>query len=75
MENPEFWLQFGMAGAFILYLIKQQALWEAEKKEMAGKYEALLREALTRATHIDAKLEEVSNVLAFCQSQGKVGTS
>lgn len=71
MENPEFWLNLGVAGAFILYLIKQQALWEAEKKDMQAKYEGLLREALTRATHIDAQLEDIAKTLQFCQSSAK----
>ena len=70
MENPEFWLNLGVAGAFILYLIKQQSLWEQEKKDMQGKYEGLLREALTRATHIDAQLEDIAKTLQFCQKTG-----
>lgn len=71
MDNPEFWLNLGVAGAFILYLIKQQALWEAEKKDMQAKYEGLLREALTRATHIDAQLEDIAKTLQFCQNSAK----
>ena len=69
MENPEFWLQFGLAGVFLAYFIKKEAVWEAEKKEMSGKYESLLREALTRATNIDNKLDDVAHALQNCKIQ------
>ena len=69
MENPEFWLQFGLAGVFLAYFMKKETLWEAEKREMAAKYENLLREALTRATNIDNKLADVADVLQNCKNQ------
>ena len=68
MENPEFWTQLGIAGAFLAYFMKKETLWEAEKKEMSSKYEGLLREALTRATHIDAMLVELSSAVQFCKA-------
>lgn len=67
MENPEFWIQFGVAGVFILYLMKKETLWEAEKKEFAAKYEGLLREAILRAATIDSKLAEISDAIQGCR--------
>lgn len=61
MEGVDVLLQYGPIGIFALYMIKKETLWEADKKSLTDKYENLLKEAVTRATEMTAKLSELTD--------------
>ena len=69
MEGLDIALQYGPLGIFAAYMIKKETMWEKEKQVLTEKYEALLKEAVSKSTEISAKLEELSDAIQQCQGR------
>ncbi len=61
MEGFDLALQYGPLGVFALYMYKKETMWDIEKKELTGKYEGLLREAVKEAAEMKAALSELTD--------------
>ena len=70
MEGIDALLQYGPLGVFAAYMLRKESLWEAEKKAQTEKYESLLKEAVARATTIDAKLTELLDDMRQLKGKG-----
>ena len=60
MEGIDIALQYGPLGIFAAYMIKKEMLWESDKKALTDKYEALLKEAVTKATEMKSALNDLT---------------
>ena len=59
MEGLDIALQYGPLGVFAAYMIRKESLWEAEKKNLTAKYEALMSEAIREASEMKAALKDL----------------
>lgn len=57
IDVNDVWLQYGLLGLIVAYFLKKDAQTDGEKKLAAEKYEALLKEAVTKATEMIAKFD------------------
>lgn len=61
MEGMDIALQYGPLGIFAAYMIRKESLWEAEKKSLTTKYEALMSEAIKEATEMKSALKDLKD--------------
>lgn len=57
IDVNDVWLQYGLLGLIVAYFLKKDVQSDGEKKLAAEKYEALLKEAVTKATEMIAKFD------------------
>lgn len=57
IDVNDVWLQYGLLGLIVAYFLKKDEQSDGEKKLAAEKYEALLKEAVTKATEMIAKFD------------------
>ena len=57
IDVNDVWLQYGLLGLIVAYFLKKDAQTDGEKKLAAEKYEAMLKEAVTKATEMIAKFD------------------
>ena len=57
IDVNDVWLQYGLLGLIVAYFLKKDVQSDGEKKLAAEKYEALLKEAVTKDTEMIAKFD------------------
>ena len=57
IDVNDVWLQYGLLGLIVAYFLRKDVQSDGEKKLAAEKYEALLKEAVTKATEMIAKFD------------------
>ena len=63
IDVNDVWLQYGLLGLIVAYFLKKDAHADGEKKLAAEKYEALLKEAVAKATEMIAKFDALRDEL------------
>lgn len=61
MEGLDIALQYGPLGIFAAYMIRKESLWESEKRNLTDKYEMLLKEAIQKASDMQAALKDLKD--------------
>ena len=59
--------RFGPLGIAVLYFVRKEVQWEAEKKLVQDKYEAILKDATKLGAELLAKMDDITENMRKCR--------
>ena len=63
MDITQLLTNYGPVGICIMYFLKKEIQWEAEKAACTQKYESLLKNVIKGAADLTAKIDAISDAL------------
>ena len=63
--------RFGPLGIAVLYFVRKEVQWEAEKKLVQDKYEAILKDATKLGAELLAKMDGITENMQKCKREAE----
>ena len=61
--------RFGPLGIAVLYFVRKEVQWDAEKKLVQDKYEAILKDATKLGAELLAKMDDIMENMQNCKRE------
>ena len=61
--------RFGPLGIAVLYFVRKEVQWDAEKKLVQDKYEAILKDATKLGAELLAKMDDIMENMQKCKRE------